>query len=230
MCCLEPETGGPWADEVFRSLPRDGHAAVVAAGQVDNGTDAVERYRRGAAERLGRVGIRAHQVPLLSRRDADGEPAMEALDGAAFVYVLGGGPARTVEALRGSRFWDEVLRTELPYVGSSGGAMVLGARYPASFAAFDTALAVFSDAVIGAHWNELEAMHPDDQAMFVEEAGDDIVVGLDVDTALVGDGNSWSVFGLRGVHIRRDGQWADYRHGDHFVAPLRPNAATRSVG
>lgn len=96
---------GEWCDGLFEQLAlRGGHAAVVAAGQTESGAAAVASYRKGAKDRLDRVGIPSVDVPLLVPGDGDRATAREALNGAAFVYVLGGGPRSTVDALRDSGF------------------------------------------------------------------------------------------------------------------------------
>ena len=40
--------------------------------------------------------------------------------------------------------------------------------------------------------------------------------GLDEDTAMVGDGASWTVHGRQGIHLYRDGSWSDHVAGDRF--------------
>lgn len=212
----------PWADGLFADLAIDGgHAAVVAAGQTENGSAAVGEYRQGAAERLARVGVQSRDVPLLTRQDADQSTALTFLDGAAFLYMLGGGPRGQVSALRGSGFWRRFLDTSVPYVGSSGGAMLLGARYPHSPGRVDPGLAVFPDVVIAAHWNEL---NDDWRATFLDIAGTDLLLALDVDAAIVGDGRSWVVHGLAEIHVRDADGWRHHSAGTRLDLPLLPSA------
>jgi hypothetical protein len=209
----------PWCDELFAELAVPGrHAAVVAAGQTENGPAVVDEYRRGAAERLARVGIPGVDVPLLTRSDADDPAAIACLEDAAFLYVLGGGPRGQVTALRGSRFWRRFLDTTLTYVGSSGGAMLLGARYPTSAAGqVDSGLAVFPNTVIAAHWNELNEAW---RKIFLDLAGDDLLIALDVDAALVGDGSNWIVHGPGHVHIRGLDGWRHHSSGTRLNLQL----------
>lgn len=208
----------PWADGVFTDLTVPGrYAAVVAAGQVENGSAAVEEYRAGAAARLDRVGIPSVQVPLLNRRDADRPEALECLDDAAFLYVLGGGPRETLASLRDSLFWRAFLDTRLPYVGSSGGAMLLGARCPTSPDDVRPGLALFPDVVIAAHWNELTEMW---RARFFDIAGYDLLIGLDVNATLIGDGTDWQVRGPAAVHVRGSDGWRHYSDGAELTLPL----------
>ncbi|WP_350280487.1 hypothetical protein [Kribbella sp. HUAS MG21] len=202
----------PWCDELFAELAVPGrHAAVIAAGQAENGPRVVDEYRRGAAERVARAGVPNVDVPLLNRSDADDPAATACLENAAFLYVLGGGPRGQVSALRGSRFWRHYLDTSLPYVGSSGGAMLLGARYPTSDRGHvDSGLGVFPNTVIAAHWNELDENW---RRIFLDLAGDDLLVAIDVDAALVGDGSTWVVHGPGDAHVRGPDGWRRYSAG-----------------
>ena len=42
------------------------------------------------------------------------------------------------------------------------------------------------------------------------------LVALDEDTAMVGDGASWTVHGRQGIHLYRGGAWSDHVAGDRF--------------
>ncbi len=213
---------GEWCDGVFRELARGGgHAAVVAAGQTENGADAVATYREGAKRRLDRVGIASVDVPLLVPGDGDSPAALGTVEGAAFVYVLGGPPKSSVDALRGSAFMAALWSRHVPYVGSSGGAMLLGARCPTSpDYEMVPALAVFPRTVIAAHWEELETMRPGLQEEFVRDAGQDTLIGIETDAVLDGDGTNWRVSGRNQVHVLRLGSWATYGDGDEFELSL----------
>jgi hypothetical protein len=43
---------------------------------------------------------------------------------------------------------------------------------------------------------------------------------MDEDTAMIGDGSAWEVFGKSGIHVRKDDAWATYRDGDRFDLAL----------
>ncbi len=44
----------------------------------------------------------------------------------------------------------------------------------------------------------------------------DTLFAIDENTAAVGDGEAWSVKGVAGVHIYRDGEWAHHEAGSSF--------------
>ncbi len=47
-------------------------------------------------------------------------------------------------------------------------------------------------------------------------------IGLDEDTAMVGDGARWEVIGRAKVHVLRDGEWTRYADGDAFELAVAP--------
>jgi hypothetical protein len=211
-----------WADPILRNLGANGgHAAVVAAGQTANGPQAVRWYRAGAEARFDRVGIRTVHVPLLQPGDGDHPDALQALDGAAFVYVLGGGPRSTVLALRGSFFWRAIVTQRVPFVGSSGGAMLVGSRFPSdlTFTTVAPALGTNPHLLVAGHWNELDEMRDGLQAAFVTEAGDDTLLGIDRDTGIDGDGCHWTVVGSGRVVVRSKRKTTSYAEGESFASP-----------
>jgi hypothetical protein len=42
---------------------------------------------------------------------------------------------------------------------------------------------------------------------------EDLLIGVDEQTALVGDGERWQVIGVGGAHVREGDGWSDYSHG-----------------
>jgi hypothetical protein len=49
--------------------------------------------------------------------------------------------------------------------------------------------------------------------------GGQTLIGLDEDSAMVGDGSSWQVLGRGGIHVYRDGGW------EHHAADSRLDLA-----
>jgi cyanophycinase-like exopeptidase len=65
------------------------------------------------------------------------------------------------------------------------------------------------------HWNRLPGFLPKES--FVS-GGDpsDTFIGIDENTAIVGDGASWRVFGSGSAEVRRSGRHTKYRAGEEF--------------
>ena len=212
---------GTWADDGIKAFCGSGKVLVVAAGQVDDGPVAVERCRAGTAERFARIGLTVVDPPILTKADADNDRAIDLLANVTAVYVTAGGPRPTVAALHESRLWRAIVDLAIPYVGSSGGAMLLGEWYPEStaFARKCAALRLFPNTVIAPHWNELNEMRPELQRSILDAARDEVLIGLDRGAGLEGDGQDWLVHGYGAVHVVQQSHAVTYREGDRFSLP-----------
>jgi cyanophycinase-like exopeptidase len=49
---------------------------------------------------------------------------------------------------------------------------------------------------------------------------DDYLVGVDEQTALVGDGERWHVIGAGGVHVHAANDWSTFANGDALALAL----------
>jgi cyanophycinase-like exopeptidase len=80
---------------------------------------------------------------------------------------------------------------------------------------------LFPGVQFGPHWDALDTYVPGLQAMFAAAVPvDQILVAIDENTALVGDGSNWQVIGVGAASIRRGGEWRTFRSGRSFTEPL----------
>ena len=75
--------------------------------------------------------------------------------------------------------------------------------------------------VFGPHWDIVDTWVPGAKDFIVSSVEDgDTFVGLDEDTAMVGDGEAWNVIGRQQVHVLRDGEWSSHAEGAAFALPF----------
>jgi cyanophycinase-like exopeptidase len=78
--------------------------------------------------------------------------------------------------------------------------------------------------VVGPHWDMLDVWSPGARdAIAATVPPDGVLVGIEEDTALVGDGADWTVVGRHDVHVLRDGAWSRAGAADFFDLPLFPS-------
>ena len=76
---------------------------------------------------------------------------------------------------------------------------------------------VFSKTWFGPHWDALDSFRPGLTEFFVGSVPPgETLVGIDENTAIVGDGRAWEVVGRSGAHVMRDGEWNHRTAGDPF--------------
>jgi cyanophycinase len=216
---------------------RAGDVLVLATASAPEG-DAI--YQGWVDKGLGhyqRGGIGAKAPGLRVRDDAHDPAIVAALDDAAAVFFSGGNPAYLASVLAGSPFWarlqERIAEGTLAYAGCSAGVACL------SDPTFDSAtddvervwapgLGYFPSILFGPHWDIVDMWIPGARA-FIAAATPvgGHLVGIDEETAIVGDGTEWTVRGKGGVYLHHEGAWiGEYRGGESFTLPMTAAVAT----
>jgi len=184
---------------------------------------------RGLAH-YAEMGLRAELLDVRGPADAGRHDVADQVRGASLVYFSGGNPAHLARTLSGSVLWGairEEMARGMVYAGCSAGMACLGRTAPDSDVQEFTAdlwqpgLAVFPRAWLGPHWDALDRFAPGLLAHIdATVPRDDILLGVDEYTAVLGDGSDWTVAGIGAAHARVDGEWHRYPPGALFHLPL----------
>lgn len=235
----------PWAEPVDRwlveSAPGRGEAPrvlVVPTASAPEGEAVFRRWGSMGTEHYERLGFRAEVLGLHRREDAEDAGIAAAVAGASLLYFSGGNPAYLVRALKGTAFWaavEQAVAAGCALAGSSAGIAFLGARTfdPAAAMpggprlqeqAWVDAMAFFPNAVFGPHWDAVDRWMPGASSIMLAAVPDDCAfLGIDEDTAVVGDGQGWEVRGRGSATVRPAGGDAFVvPSGDRFTLALRP--------
>lgn len=223
----------PWSEVVDRWLLErasgDGRVLVIPTASAAEGDGVFSMWASKGLSHYEELGIAAEVVPLRTRADAGRAAVVGMLEGASVAYFSGGNPAYLAAVLRDSAFW-EVLTNErdrgMAYAGCSAGVACLGDRAPDSASGeFDPAvwksgLGVFPGIWFGPHWDALDTFAPGLTDFFVASVPvGETLIGIDEDTALIGHDDVWSVTGMSGVHLYRDGGWRHHAPGQIVALP-----------
>jgi cyanophycinase-like exopeptidase len=178
---------------------------------------------------LGTAHYRAmdvEPVPLvvLDRNDAERPDLAAKLEGAGLVYLSGGNPGYLAHTLAGTAVWEAILatwRAGAALAGCSAGACALSRlaydfRDPERYDG--QGLAVVAQLVVLPHFDRFELWRPGlTDEMLARTPADATLVGIDEETALVVDGDSFAVRGNKSVwRIDRDGTRARFRPGEEL--------------
>lgn len=218
----------PWTTSIDRWLlgrngARDGPVLILPTASAAEGDDVFDMWARKGLDHYGRQGTEAAVVPLKTREDAHRDEVVAMLDGASVVFFSGGNPAYLSSALSDTPFWRALLEAMddgLAYVGCSAGVACLGDIAPDSAREeFDEnlwkpGLKLFPGYWFGPHWDALDGFAPGLTDFIVSEIPEGtILVGIDENTALVGDGRRWDVVGVAGAHVLTGGEWVHHEPG-----------------
>jgi cyanophycinase len=225
----------PWADDVDRELLRrartgDGRVLVLPTASAPEGEEVFGRWAAMGLAHYERLGVTAELVPIRTREDAEDREHVARLADASLVFFSGGNPAYLSATLDGTAFWAGVrdgLDRGLAYGGCSAGVQCLGERaIDAAAGRFDPeawrpGLRLFRGVSFGPHWDALDRYVPG-LSDFIRTSvpPGEVLLAIDEDTAVVGDGTGWEVVGAAAAHVWCDGSWADHPSGSRFTCLL----------
>lgn len=224
----------PWSEAVDRwllerSSKPDGVVLVAPTAAAHEGEASFSAWGAKGLEHYAALGVLAEVLPLRTREDAYRDDVVARIGEAAFVFFSGGNPARLADIVRETPFWEALtaaLSDGMPYAGCSAGvAFLTEETYDSDTRDFDgmwkPGIGFVRGTLFGPHWDIVDTWVPGASEFIVGSVRPgQIFVGLDEETAMVGDGRSWSVLGRQGVHVLLDGAWATHRQGDAFELPL----------
>jgi cyanophycinase-like exopeptidase len=175
--------------------------------------------------------LRVEAVPVIVRdRDEADSPALAALvEGAGLVYLSGGNPPFLARTLRGTRVWQAVLNAwegGAALAGCSAGAMALSAWVPdirSAEAEPDPGLGVVPELRVIPHFDKLIQWMPDLVERYLDVLPDDaMLVGIDEETALIGEAGVWTVYGEQSVWVITGDGRQPYGAGQSLPRPASP--------
>ncbi len=149
---------------------------------------------------------------------------------ASLAFFSGGNPFALAETLRGSRWWSQVVQRlddGMAFAGCSAGVSFLNeitvdtAAMSLGNDPWRPGLGYLTDIRFGLHWDMVDTWFPG-ATSFIEGSlrPDEVLVGIDEATAMVGDGTEWWVAGRAGVHVLRDDSWSHHASGGTFTLAL----------
>ena len=226
----------PWHEGIDRWLldraDGDGSVLVVPTASAPAGDPVSAGWGGTALEHYARMGVPAKVLALKTAEDALRPDLVGELDRASVVFFSGGNPWYLAQVLDGSPFWDRMcarLDEGLAYAGCSAGVaclteMTFDSDTQELDAVWQRGLGfVGGGTLFGPHWDIVDSWVPgarDFITASTPEGG--VLVGLDEDTAMAGDGRRWTVHGRQRVHLYRDGSWETHEPGASFELPLLP--------
>jgi cyanophycinase len=226
----------PWTVEMDHWLLNraggDGTILVAPTAAAPEGDDVFIRWGHKGVEHFAAGGRAAEVLPLRTRDDASRSTVLEPLERASLVYFSGGNPWFLAETLRGTPAWSTIARRldeGLAFAGCSAGVAFLAETTFDSTE--DDPGRIFKagmgyalpGVVFGPHWDRVDDWLPGARDLIAATAPPGgTLVGIEEDTALVGDGRDWSVVGRHDVHVRRNGAWERAGAGDLLDMALFP--------
>jgi cyanophycinase len=230
----------PWSEPIERWLLErsrrpQGPVLVFPTAAAHEGDESFRAWGDKALEHYRQIGVPAEVVPLKARDDANRDEIVAKLDEGSMVFFSGGNPARLTETVDGTPFWRALcagLEDGLAYAGCSAGvACLTEVTYDSDVNDVERmwapGLGYVREVLFGPHWDIVDTWIPGATDFIVGSVlPGQTFVGIDEDTAMVGDGSEWTVMGHSAVHVLRDGEWERYSAPSSFRLELPIRAET----
>ncbi|HEX5016747.1 MAG TPA: Type 1 glutamine amidotransferase-like domain-containing protein [Actinomycetes bacterium] len=218
----------PWSHEVdtwmLDRVTGNGRVLVLPTASAPEGEEVFSGWARSGADHFAEHGVPCEVLEVRDRTDADDRSVADEVQNASIVYFSGGNPAYLAATLNGTALWKAVLDgldRGMGYVGCSAGMACLGRKAPDSSVDelapgfWAEGLRLFPRTWFGPHWNRLDHYVPGlTKHIDATVPEDDLLIAVDEQTALTGDGERWQVIGVSGAHVRDDRGWRHYAHGE----------------
>jgi cyanophycinase len=217
----------PWSAVVDRWMldrTRTGPVRILPTASAPEGNAVFEQWAGKGLAHFASIGIPAEVLPVRTRDDALAEASVQAVAQASVVYFSGGNPKYLAETLAQTPLWAAIvegLDQGLGYIGCSAGVASLTER------TYDSAtedmegllgapgLAFTRHILFAPHWDTVDSFFPGATELIgASVLPNETLIALDESTAMLGDGAAWSVAGVSGIHVLRDGAWGHYRDGE----------------
>jgi cyanophycinase len=180
------------------------------------GTEGAERINYWSQLGSGyftRLGAQVEALAVIDPPSANDPTLAERIHQANFVYLSGGKPDYLYRTLVDSLAWSailEVLDQGGVLAGCSAGAMIMGERMP-GFPGLKPAFGLLKRVVIMPHFDEIPRTLVNGLKLLIS---DDLrLLGIEGNTALVGNDEEYQVVGSGGVVVWNKKQQKRFTHG-----------------
>ena len=190
----------------------------TAAGK--EGDQSVNRWSNMGLEHFKKLGAEVAALKIIDRRSADDIQYESIMENADLIYFSGGDPGYLYETMKDTCAWYAAQRAwsrGAIYAGCSAGAMILGKRMPSfRLAGTQEGFGIVPVEFIMPHFDAIPAIwKPMILALQKQLKGDQRMIGVDEDTALVGSLNGeWKALGKSNVQVFTRDQKSKYTSGD----------------
>jgi cyanophycinase len=181
------------------------------------GTEGAERiayWSELGKEHFSRLGVEVESLPVIDQPSANDPELAERIRQANFVYLSGGKPDYLYRTFADSLAWAaimDVYKNGGILAGCSAGAMIMGERIP-WLPHGKPAFGLVPGVVIMPHFDEIPKAMINSLHMLVR--GDQTLLGIEGNTALVVSDSEYQVLGSGGVVVWNQKVKKRYTHGE----------------
>jgi cyanophycinase-like exopeptidase len=206
--------------EVWLLEGRPAAYVQLATAAAPEGDSSLQHWHELGAQAARRLGVEQVVIDVRDRADADDPRWAEAIKGAGLIYLSGGNPSHLASSLRDTLVWQAITdewRAGASLAGCSAGAMAMCGyvpdfRHPRSGGV--EGLGLLPDVRVLPHFDRLTHWMPDFTLKPLVAKGAQ-TIGVDEDTALIGESNGTDTWEFR--TMGRQAAWLIESSGKHRI-------------
>ena len=182
-------------------LKSEAHVVCLPTAAGTEGTDRINYWMELGKAHFTKLGVKVESLPVIDQPSAKDPELVERIQQANFIYLSGGKPDYLYRTLADSLVWTaimELLNKGGVLAGCSAGAMIMGGHIP-GFPGLKPAFGLVPGVVIMPHFDEIPGVMVNALRLLVREH--QTLLGIEGNTALVGDGEGYQVVGSGGVVV-----------------------------
>lgn len=186
---------------LFEQLNTDVRVVCLPTAAGTEGTERINYWSDLGKTHFLKLGVNVEALPVVDPPSANQPEFAEKIRQANFIYFSGGKPDYLFRTMNGSLVWAaimEVYNKGGMLAGCSAGAMIMGARFP-GFPGMKPAFGLLPGVVIMPHFDEIPKGMINSMHMLVR--GEQTLLGIEGNTALVGIAEGYQVVGSGGVVV-----------------------------
>ena len=183
----------------------------TAAGT--EGSERINYWMELGKAHFSKLGVKVEALPLIDRPSANDPENVEHIRQANFIYLSGGKPDYLYRTFANSLAWEailEVISKGGVLAGCSAGAMVMGGHIP-GFPGVKPAFGLVPGVVIMPHFDEIPGVMVNALRLLVRD--NQTLLGIEGNTALVGEQDGYQVVGSGGVVVWNQRGKKRFTHG-----------------
>jgi len=177
------------------------HVVCLPTAAGTEGPERINYWMELGKAHFTKLGVEAESLPVIDQPSANDPGFVEHIQQANFIYLSGGKPDYLYRIFSNSLAWVaimELLNKGGVVAGCSAGAMIMGERIP-GFPHAKPGFGLLPGTLIMPHFDEIPKKMVNTLRLLVR--GEDTLLGIEGNTALVGDEDGYQVVGSGGVVV-----------------------------
>jgi cyanophycinase len=194
-------------------LKTEPHVVCLPTAAGTEGPERIDYWMALGKAHFTKLGVEVESLPVIDQPSANDPGFVEHIQQANFIYLSGGKPDYLYRTFVGSLAWAAIMKLLNKggvVAGCSAGAMIMGERIP-GFPHSKPAFGLLPGMMIMPHFDEIPKTIVKTLRLMLR--GEDTLLGIEGNTALVGSDEGYQVVGSGGVVVWNQKGKKRYTHG-----------------